>query len=308
MKPINDMADLPVQHPEAPATAAEARGRYFNSGNAFNIKLPPVPPRIFTEEATRALAAEATGIIDCDQSAALGSEVAATTPFMLARYAVAKAGDTLELTLKTSASIWYVIKGAGELYCGEATVVVGAGDVLLLPGSVAAGLTATSDCVLWGVGNDPLMAFEGLTADLDAPAAAFVHYPAKEIARQLDLVYASDANTSTSGHALIFSAETTEHCRNISPMLTLSLNTLRPHAVQPPHRHNSAAITLAVAGDPAYTTVDGEKCHWSQWATLVTPPTAAHGHHNEGETRAEFLIVQDGGLYYRGRTMGLVNL
>jgi len=39
--------------------------------------------------------------------------------------------------------------------------------------------------------------------------------------------------------------------------------------------------------------------------TLVTPPAALHSHHNEGHgPRARFLIGQDGGLYYHGRTMG----
>ena len=43
------IAELPAQHPASPATAAEARGRFFNTGNAFNVQLPPVPDRIFTE-------------------------------------------------------------------------------------------------------------------------------------------------------------------------------------------------------------------------------------------------------------------
>ena len=46
---INDMAEMPVQLPRAPKNEAEGRGRYFNSGNAFNIKLPPVPPRILRD-------------------------------------------------------------------------------------------------------------------------------------------------------------------------------------------------------------------------------------------------------------------
>ena len=33
------MSDLPAQHASSPATKAEERARFFNSGNAFNIKL-----------------------------------------------------------------------------------------------------------------------------------------------------------------------------------------------------------------------------------------------------------------------------
>jgi gentisate 1,2-dioxygenase len=50
--------------------------------------------------------------------------------------------------------------------------------------------------------------------------------------------------------------------------------------------------------------VDGVRCPWTHWATLVTPPGAPHSHHNEGEAGARFLIVQDGGLHYHARTMG----
>ena len=34
------------------------------------------------------------------------------------------------------------------------------------------------------------------------------------------------------------------------------------------------------------------------------PPGEMHSHHNDGDRRALFLIVQDGGLHYHTRTMG----
>ena len=36
---------------------------------------------------------------------------------------------------------------------------------------------------------------------------------------------------------------------------------------------------------------------------MITPPTAAHSHHNDGDRLATFLIVQDGGLFYHCRTI-----
>jgi gentisate 1,2-dioxygenase len=90
--------------------------------------------------------------------------------------------------------------------------------------------------------------------------------------------------------------------------LTLSLNTLPPGDSQPAHRHNSAAITLIVDGDDCHSMVDGQAGPWQRWSTMVTPPGAAHSHHNGGDRRALFLIVQDGGLHYRARTMGFQNL
>jgi hypothetical protein len=48
------IAEMPAQQPTAAATAAEARGRFFNIGNGFNVPLPPVPDRLFTAEPVRA--------------------------------------------------------------------------------------------------------------------------------------------------------------------------------------------------------------------------------------------------------------
>jgi len=305
MSTANDMAEMPVQLARNPATAAESRSRYFNSGNAFNIKLPPVPGKIFTDEPARALKMEATGFINCDLSEQIECAFAATTPLMLARYAVVKAGETLDATLPNTASIWYVIAGKASLSIGDEGASLGKADVFLLPGGVPAKISATEDSLFWAVGNDPQLKFDAaMPLTGSAAAVHFVHYPAAEIVHQLDVVYSSNANASTSGHALIFSAEKTEASRNITPTMTLSLNTLKPHSAQPPHKHNSAAITLVVAGDPAYSMVADAKCDWSPWATLVTPAAAKHSHHNDGDTRAEFLIVQDGGLHYHARTMG----
>jgi len=305
MSTVNDMAEMPVQLPSNPANAAEARGRYFNSGNAFNIKLPPVPGKIFTDEPARAFALEKTDFINCDLSAEMKCLFPATTPLMLARYAVVKSGETLDTKLTNTASIWYVIRGEAALVVGDEKAVLGKGDVFLLPGGVSSAITASEDSIFWMVGNDPQLMFDASTPITGEQAAvSFVHYPAGEISHQLDVVYGSNANAGTSGHALIFSAEKTEASRNITTTMTLSLNTLKPHSFQPPHKHNSAAITLVINGDPAYSMVADAKCAWSPWATLVTPPAAKHSHHNDGDTRAEFLIVQDGGFYYHARTMG----
>ena len=119
MSKANDMAEMPVQLPREPANAAEARSRYFNSGNAFNIKLPAVPGHIFMDEPAKAMKMEKTGFINCDQSDKMECAFAATTPLMLARYAVVKAGETLDTTLVNTASIWYVIKGSSSLVVGD---------------------------------------------------------------------------------------------------------------------------------------------------------------------------------------------
>jgi gentisate 1,2-dioxygenase len=116
------------------------------------------------------------------------------------------------------------------------------------------------------------------------------------------------SNAETSGLALIFSSDGLEAWRNITPSLTLSLNTLPPGEDQRAHRHNSAAVTLILQGESCHSLVDGIPCPWEQGGTMVTPPGAPHSHHNRGGTQARFLIVQDGGLHYHARTMGFAFL
>lgn len=295
---MTDMADLPVQHPQAPTTPAAARARFFNSGNAFNVKLTPVPAADFTAQAAAAIApGTPTGIISCDQSGAIGCAFPATTPLMLARYAVIRAGETLTLDTHATGLIGCVLRGAGT----APGFAWGLGDIFLLPGGPQP-LSATADAVLWLVGNEPMLAFESLREG-PAPIAP-VHYPAAEIERQLALIGACTTNAGTAGLAVIFSSDGLEAWRNITPSLTLSLNTLPPGEHQRAHRHNSAAITLVLQGEHCHSMVGGTRRPWSPGNTLVTPPGDPHSHHNGGAVQARFLIVQDGGLHYHARTMG----
>jgi gentisate 1,2-dioxygenase len=305
-----DMASLPVQMPLAPKTEAAARARFFNSGNAFNIHLPDVPAASFDLPPSMSMSNSApceTQWMDCDQSDALGSGVPATTPFMLARYLSLAAGAQIVLDSTTSGSIWYVIDGDGTATHGETGFEWHRGDVFMMPGSASANLhAAQSGALLWCVDNSPLQAHEdAVPRTASQRGLVAVHFPADEIERQLEMLFRTSANTETSGFAVIFSSAELEPTRNLLPTLTLSLNTVPPGCMQRPHRHNSAAITLVLTGDDCFSMVDGKRCDWRPYRTLVTPPAALHSHHNEGHgPRARFLIVQDGGLYYHGRTMG----
>ena len=301
------IADLPAQRAAAPETTAQARALYFNTGNAFDIKLPEVPDLSFTDEPARALDADTpTGLIACDRSRELGTAFPATTPLVLARYARIRAGESLHTEFQASGVIAYAMLGSGTTECGGEQVAWKAGDVFVLPGGVALVHRAGPEhAVLWIVTNEPQLAFERLRgpAEGDAPTEV-VHFPADEIARQIDLLYEVGRGNDIAGSALIFSSTRQEAIRNVLPTLTVAMNSLPPGVSQRTHCHNSVAVSLVINGDHCHSMVDGRRKDWSQWATTVTPPTAMHSHHNEGDTRAMFLIVQDGGLYYYTRALG----
>ncbi len=237
------MADMLAQIPFNPATPAEQRARFFNSGNAFMVVAPPVPDHSFTTEPARALdPATPTGFIACDLSKELGRTEAATAPFLLARYARIRANDTLISRFAASGVIHYVIAGSGQTDCAGEVVQWTAGDVFILPGGVEHSHRAgADDAVLWVVTNEPFLALERMQppAEGDAPTKV-VHYPAAEIARQMDVIYAADGVDAS--RAVMFSSDTQEHGRNILPTLTLAMNSLPPGHTQRAHRHNSVAV------------------------------------------------------------------
>ena len=302
-----NIAEMPVQLPAAPGSKAEARGRFFNTGNAFNVQLPVVPDRIFSEEAARALDPDApTGVIACDISDDLACAFPATTPLVLARYARIRSGGHLDTDFAASGVIAYVIAGSGTTLCAGEAIAWDAGDLFILPGGEPACHAAgETDAVLWIVTNEPQLAFESLRPPAPGQAPTeVVHYRGDEIARQIALLYEIGRGSEIAGSALIFSAERQVATRNILPTLTVAMNSLPGGAVQRPHRHNSVAVSLVIKGDRCFSVIDGRRKDWAPWATTITPPVAVHSHHNGGNEQALFLIIQDGGIYYHTRAMG----
>ncbi len=301
------IADLPAQKATAPRTVAESRARYFNTGNAFNLQLPPVPDHAFTDEPAMAFDPNTpTSLIPCDLSDALQCPFPATSPLVLARYARIRANESLSTTFVASGVIVYIIAGQGTTECNTESIDWSTGDLLVLPGGVPQTHRAGEEnAVLWIVTNEPQVAFERLQAPANgqAPTDA-VHYPADEIARQIELIYDVGRGDEIAGSALIFSSERQEASRNVLPTLTVAMNSLPGGVSQRPHRHNSVAVSLIIQGDRCYSKIDGRDKDWTPWATTVTPPVSVHSHHNDGDTQALFLIVQDGGIYYHARAMG----
>lgn len=302
------MKDLPPQHAGHPASEAEARARFFNSGNAFNVILPEVPNAVFADEPRRALdPATPTGVIRCDASDEMQCGFPATSPFLLARYVRVNAGESLADTPKATGVVHYVIEGTGTTELAGETIAWQPGDVFVAPGGIEAIHRASDDvaAVLWACGNEPQLNFENLEppAPGNAPTG-LVHYRCDEIDRQIDHIYSFPRDPKEPGLALVFSSDKQQDGRNVLPTLTLAMNTLLAGAVQRPHRHNSVAVSLVIQGDQCFSKIDGVKKDWAPWATTITPPVSVHSHHNDGDERAMFLIVQDGGLFYHARAMG----
>ncbi|PLZ02194.1 hypothetical protein CY652_12570 [Burkholderia sp. WAC0059] len=303
---VTRMGEMPPQKQRDAVTDAQRRAVYFNPATAFMRKLSRVPGSTFAEEADRALAADApTSVIYCDISDTLEAKTPCTTPHLLARYIAIRAGERIATELVASGVVHYVIRGSGNVRQGDVSIDWQAGDVFILPGGEHAAFEAREGAVLWAVGNEPMLAFEGWQpAPRDRAPIEAIHYPAREIQRQIDLMYSLEKEEGTAARAVIFSSDSQLDGRNILPTLSLAYNTLEPGTMQRAHRHNSVAVTLTIEGGGCYSIVDGERKDWLPWATTITPPCSGHSHHNDGAKRALFLIVQDGGVYTNARATG----
>ena len=301
------IADLPPQTAANPASQAEARARYFNTGNAFNVKLPEVPNVVFADEPTRALdPATVTGLVPCDSADVMKCAFPATSPLVMAYYARIRSGETLGTDFVASGAVHYVIQGIGTTVSGAETLTWGPGDIFVTPGDESQNHTAgAADAVLWVVTNEPQLAFENLQSPAPGQSPTnTVHYTADELDRQIALIYEIGKTPDIPGSALVLSSEKQEASRNVLPTLTVAMNTLPPGEVQPPHRHNSVAVSLVIQGEGCFSIIDGVRKNWAPWATTVTPGVSIHSHHNGGTEQAKFLIIQDGGIFYHARAMG----
>jgi gentisate 1,2-dioxygenase len=287
--------------------AYSRRARYLTNENGFAFSWPAVPVRQFLDERDRAFAADtATGLIVLDISADLCTAYPATTPTLLCRYVKLRAKEQLRTAFAASGEIYYVMSGSGESHNGNDVIGWSSGDVFCFPGGgETLHCTGGADSLLFTVTNEPLLAFERLRAPLQGQAVVeTTHWPAAEIERQFQEVWRRPVTPDTTGNSVQFSTSALEPSSNTIPTINTAINTLEAGCDQRPHRHNGAAVTLAIHGEGVHSLIDGKRVDWSTGAAQITPATLLHSHHSRGAQRMRSFVIQDEGLHHYTRTPG----
>ena len=289
------------------ADTPASRARYHDPENFFAFKWPAVPRRQFLAERDRAFDEQvATGEVLLDSSDVLGTAYPATTPLLLARYLCIREGEELNVTRRASAELFYVLRGEGRSTgCGE-TIGWGPGDTFCFPGGSPIISRASTHSVLFSVCNEPLLRYDSL----QAPSAGRhdrvqpVHWPKSEMDERFKAIFARPDTDQTAGRALQLTSAAMDPASYPVPTMNVAINTLQPGGDQRPHRHNGAAITLAVVAEGVHSMIEDERVDWSAGAAQVTPAAELHSHHNRGDKRMVSLVVQDEGLHFYARTPG----
>ena len=284
----------------------EKRARYLCNENGFAFSYPPVPVRHFKAEHDRAFDRdEPTGVIMLDAGKALGTAYPATTPTLLCRYIRIRAGERVSATYVASGEVCYVMSGRGTCTNGVDSMRWQQGDVFCLPGGAKTEYQADADTMLFNVTDEPLLAFAGAGApDENRPTVEAVVWRGEEIERYFDAVYQRPITENTTGSSVQFSTRRTEPNFTTIPFINVAINTLAPGCDQRAHRHNGAAVTLAIQGDGIHSMIDGERVDWVTGVAQITPATTLHSHHNRGDKRMRSLVIQDEGLHFYTRTPG----
>lgn len=294
------VADLAAAR--ASGTAA-ANATYYRPDRAFDHQLPGVPPHVFADEQREVLRPGCpTGMIDLDLSGRLALPWPATTPVMLARYIVVRRGECLSHQFAATGEAFYAMRGKGRSGSGGTSIAWQAGDTFCFPGGSITEHCADEDAILFSVTNEPELAYQGLKPPLPTDNPVL---PAHFLGEKVDEALARIVGpTTTAGKGILLVTPNCEPVKAMTPSLAAAMNSLEPGGDQRPHRHNSAALTLAIEGEGVHSMVDGQRYDWIPFGVLVTPAQAMHSHHNRGPRTMKSLVFQDAGLYYHFRNIG----
>jgi len=202
-----------------------------------------------------------------------------------------------------------------------------AGDLFTLPagsrcvhqavdsGDADGGTGPAAGAALYWVHDEPLLRYLGAVA-AERRFEPTLHRAAA-IRGLLDAIAADPSSAAANRLSVLLGNRAFPDTQTVSHVLWAMLGLLPPRTVQAPHRHQSVAVDLVVDAPPGCytlvgprlaedgTIVDAERFDWEPHSVFVTPPGLWHSHHNETDTPAYVLPIQDAGLQTFLRTLDI---
>ena len=280
--------------------------------------VPPIPGGRFP---ARLHQAGPSGVVPLDLSAALGCPGPATTPGLSSNFVRILAGDTVPTAANATSQLFFCMRGRGRTLLapggGPETVEIPweAGDLFTLPAVSPCRHVAAEDAAIYWVHDEPLLRYLGVAA-VERRFEPTLHR-AGAIRGLLDEIAADPSSATANRLSVLLGNRAFPDTQTVSHVLWAMFGLLPPRTVQAAHRHQSVAVDLVVAAPPGcYTLVgsrladdgsiaDAERFDWEPHSVFVTPPGLWHSHHNESDTPAHVLPIQDAGLQTFLRTLDI---
>ena len=312
--PVRDAAaDL------ARLTAAAEIHDYRKASNPLATgAVPPIPGGRFP---ARLHQTGPAGIVPLDLSVALACPGPATTPGLCSNFVRIPPGESVTTAANATSQLFFVMRGSGRTQLAGRAGPAGAdipweaGDLFTLPAGSPARHEATADAALYWVHDEPLLRYLGAEAT-ERRFEPTLHR-ACAIRDMLAAIAADPASKAANRLSVLLGNTAFPDTQTVSHVLWAMFGLLPPRTVQAPHRHQSVAVDLVVDAPPGcYTLVgprladdgtiaDAERFDWEPHSVFVTPPGLWHSHHNETDTPAHVLPIQDAGLQTFLRTLDI---
>ncbi len=266
-------------------------------------------------------AAGPTAILPLDLSEELGCPGPATSPALAAHFLRLLAGEALKPAASATSSLFYVLRGSGELQRPAAPnqptleLSWAAGDLFVLPAGPDPLLQAREESILYWVHDGPLLRYLGV--EPNQPRFRASHYPSALLEAELQTLLDDPSAARSNRLSILLAHEDLPATRTVSHTLWAMLGVVPAGAIQPPHRHQSVALDLIVDCDPGcYTLVgrelsddgtirDPHRIDWQAGGAFITPPGHWHSHVNESGRIARLLPIQDSGLHTYLRSLDI---
>jgi len=287
----------------------------YEYSTAANPILPPIPINSFPPFSQFQ---GCNGIYPFDLSKELGSKGPASSPNLLSGYIIITAKETVITKPIATSQLFFVIRGHGETLSKYGRLSWKEGDLFTIPGDIEchheSGMHESS---LYFVHDAPLVRYLGVKPTRDSFKPTF--YSKEYLMTEMQKVIKSDESKPKNRMGIILGNERpiTVQNRTITPVLWVILDVIPPGKVQPAHRHNSVALDFCIsASKGAYTLLGQElddkgnikdpvRVEWETGSIFITPPGWWHEHHNDSNTEAWVLPVQDAGLYTHQRVLDI---
>tara|TARA_B100000989_G_C19525652_1_gene466717 strand:- start:996 stop:1880 length:885 start_codon:yes stop_codon:yes gene_type:complete len=262
------------------------------------------------------------------------SKESINTPNLCIRYLHFKKYEPISQSLRNSSShVFYILEGGGKttvrIYPNndkdiKETKVIewNKGDVFTLPyDDTFIDHVCSVDSLLFYANDSPLMKFLGVKPSISRflPTHYKKDFMMDHIIKFNEEDGAKDRNRN--GILLSNSQMVKEKMNTLTHTMWSLLNSILPHVVQKPHKHNSIAVDLCIYAnekehgkvftlmgkelDKDGNIIDPVKMTWKSGCTFTTPPGWWHSHHNESDEIAWVFPVQDAGLHTYLRTLDI---